>query len=131
MAAVESLVQRHSDNSLLLTQSTQLLPPGMGATLAEMMAQTQAQYPSQEMSPQTATMYLSQWEKIATRYGLETFARALSKLLDESRFLPAPIDIREGCAGLSRAQREVAEGKRVQRELQEWKEEWERERRQA
>jgi len=131
MAAVESLVQRHSEENHLARQSVQSLPEGTGLEFSELMDQLQGRYPNQELGPVTVEMYLAEWEQIALRYGLAMLRRALSKLSAESRFFPDPVDIRETCAVIRRADCQREEAGRHGREVLKWKEEWERERREA
>lgn len=131
IAVAGNLVQQHNEGKHLEMQSVQPLPEGMGLELSELMDQLQGRYPNQELGPVTVEMYLTQWEKTALRYGLPTFRRALLKLCDESRYLPDPVDIRETCSVIRRSEVASRDAKQVQRELLEWKDQWERESREA
>lgn len=103
----------------LATRSSKPLPPGMGHSLALMMAQAQAAKPNQKLPEGTPEMWLTQWEAIALKFGIETFRDALLKALGENEFLPDPASIRSYCEGMARTQRDLDDGRRAIREFDE------------
>jgi hypothetical protein len=78
--------------------STQLDRPRRNSDLAQvpaLMAQMKANYPGQELLPETADMWMAAWLEMVLDYGLEPFRAALIPLLRSSRFFPHPAEIEE------------------------------------
>ena len=112
----------------LTTPSGPPLPEGMGWALSTLMAQTQARYPNQTLPPGTPDMYLVEWEELALKFGLEAFRDALSKAIRSSRFFPDPQEIRELLQAKKREAAAHAESRKLLRQMDEWKAQWQRER---
>ncbi len=74
-----------------------------GLELTLLMDQTQALKPNHVLPAGTPDMFLEAWERLATKYGLETFKEGLSKANERTRFFPDPLDIAEQCEALASA----------------------------
>ncbi len=97
-------------------------------TLLQLMEQTQNRYKNECLPPGTPDMYLSEWERLVTRHGLERFMVALSKAIDDNKFFPEPFDIRQHCEQLASGARDAQKAKDHIGELAEWERTWLRER---
>jgi hypothetical protein len=76
-----------------MTQSTQQPNSSVINQLAALMKQAKANYPTIEISPETATIWLDQWAEIVRDYGLDLFTRALRRCFRVMKFFPLPVDI--------------------------------------
>lgn len=112
----------------LANRSEALLPSGMGLVLATMMDEVQAAFPNQVLLPDTVKMYLSQWEDLAVKYGLEEFRAALLRAIRSAEFVPSPKQIEDWCESLRRDRIDRKNAVRVIAELDALKAQCERER---
>lgn len=120
------LAQQSSD-SLSLTKPSGISPEdGMACLL--LMKQAKDRYPNQQLPEVTQEMYLTEWEELALKYGLHRFREALSTAIRESKFFPAPEDIREVCEAQAYSLRLEYQAQKHIRENDAAKAQWERER---
>lgn len=117
-----------SGSPSLVTQLTRHVPDAQAEELLDLMEQTQAGYPNQTLPPLTPDMYLAQWEEIVVEFGMPAFRAALWRAICESDFFPGPKSIRNECELARRKERERARTTGYLTQLQQWKEQWERER---
>ncbi len=61
--------------------------------LTTLMAQMKANYPSQELLPETAAVWLEMWKDMSLEWGLDDFRRALKRCNRLKLFMPQPADI--------------------------------------
>lgn len=128
VAKQAELIPRSSDELSLANRSDLSLPSGMGLDLSRMMDEVQAAFPNQTLLPDTVKMYLSQWEPMALKYGIDHFRAALLRAIRRSEFVPSPAVIEEWCEALARDKGDRERGAKVVQDVDEWKAQWERER---
>src|ERR1700761_8296123 len=90
-------VQRPTEESSLAIASCKQLPAPQVAALGAWMAETQANFPNQELPEGTPDLWLARWTEMAAEYGLEVFRLGLLKAIQDSKFFPTPDDIRDCC----------------------------------
>lgn len=78
--------------------STRLSQGDMGQ-MQQLIRQMMAAYPHQEISPDTADVYLMAYEDVTAEFGLEPLRAEMRLALSRSKFFPHPAEIREALAG--------------------------------
>lgn len=128
---INELVQANSGAEKISLISQKSLPEGTGLALLQLMGEAQALKPNQTLSELTQDVYLSEWEKLALKYGLVQFRDALSKAMSESSFFPDPAVIAELCAMTASSNRSRNDAQKAIAEHDASKAQWERENRDA
>lgn len=123
---LDELVPQFSDN-MSLTRPSGISPQdGMACML--LMKQTKDRFINQQLPEVTQEMYLTEWEEMALRYGLEAFRDALSTAIRESKFFPPPEDIRGVCEARAYSRSMENSAQRFIGEMAAARAQWERER---
>jgi hypothetical protein len=108
--------------------STQLVkPPENSGVLFLAMTQMRANFPNQELTPETAELWMASWTSLTSEFGLARFQRALTNLLTRAKFFPLPAEIREEIEnGLEqeREQRSLERGRARIAEVEGWRRTW-------
>lgn len=107
-----ALAPQSSAGSKISLISQRSLPEGMGLALSRLLADAMAYKPNQALSDATQEVFLSEWEEMTLKHGLETFRDALLKALRESAFFPDPSVIRVHCEAIHLRKFDDAERKR-------------------
>src|ERR1700733_7624716 len=88
------------------TTAFQPLMPRLNASsiqqVKKLMAQMKANYPNQELTPETGEIWAPQWLSMVERYGLTEFRQVLMSLLASSKFFPQPHEIGEELSYITR-----------------------------
>jgi hypothetical protein len=72
------------------TTQTSTPQPQILQSISDLLKQVRANYPNQEISTETAKVWLKQWAEFASAAGIDTLRRALWLCMSESDFLPQP-----------------------------------------
>jgi hypothetical protein len=88
-----------------MTQSTEQHNSSVINRLAALMKQAKANYPTIEISPETATVWLDQWAEIVRDYHVDLFTRALRRCFRVMKFFPLPVDIETELKAILRDER--------------------------
>src|SRR5579862_3612464 len=83
-----------SDNTTATSQSGK--PRRFLKELMTLMSQVRSNFGAQELTPETAAMWLDAWCALAEKYGLELVKAALIRHCRTQRFLPLPVDVEDG-----------------------------------
>lgn len=120
----ELALQPTEERTLAVASGTQLPVPQVHA-LGRWMAETQANYPNQELPDGTPDMWLAQWQEMAAQHGLDVFRLALLRAIRDSKFFPPPDKIREECIREIAEQNNQRGSEKYLSRLAGWKERWE------
>jgi hypothetical protein len=108
-------------------QLSKQLSPWVLSSLTLSMQQMQANYPNQELTPETAALWTVNWTALASEYGLNRFQSALQDLFTRCKFFPTPPEIRERIEeGIDeeRQQRDLERGWARCAEVEGWRKQW-------
>ena len=114
MEQVISIARRlQGANAATQTSTSQpQIQPQIPTPIADLLKQVRANYPHQEISVETARVWLKQWAEFASVAGMDTLRRAIWRCMSESDFLPQPSAVKRAVKELMA--KKVAEERKAQ-----------------
>ena len=111
MQAIREVALR-SDKTTALQQSTPPLSLTELDHVRLLMKQMKANYPNQELTPETVKVWTPLWLSMVKNFGLPMFQAVLMRLLASSAFFPQPHDIESELDDIRRERNRVERDKR-------------------